>query len=732
MVSVSVCRYAVSPEIPARFANARAGRREKRTVTHATPVPLERIEHAEPASPPHTRKRTDIEGLRAVAVSLVVLSHSGVALFAGGYIGVDVFFVISGFLITSLLLRELDTTGRISIRRFYARRALRLLPASTIVVVFTVIGSWLWLTPVRFAEYTKDALASTLYAINFRLAITGTDYLQEGAPPSPFQHFWSLAVEEQFYLIWPLLLIVSAWLLSRGGRSSRTRYLAVPLVVLSAVSLLLSIVETPRSAPWAYFGSHTRIWELGAGALVALAAARLARTPGRIAAAMTWVGLAAILVGAVVYDNDTPFPGYHALLPVAGTALVIAGGTAAARADARLLLGLAPFQRIGGLSYGWYLWHWPLLVIGPAALGLHGTLKVNLALCGLGLIMAAITLYLVENPVRFHRAFKNRPGRAISLGVTLSAGAAVIALVAATLPPSIPYGPPVADLPNAMASAPDAEAFLTSAIGGGVPPERLPGNLTPSLTTVKDDKAIVYDNGCHVGYDDVSMPECAFGDLTSSKVVVLFGDSHAASWFPAMDKLARENHWKLYSWTKASCKVSSIQLVRTGKPYESCTTWRNQTIARIKRLHPALVVMSSSEDGTIYPKTADNAAAWGAGFAATLKQINARGTKMTLIQDIPWPKSDAPECLAQNPRVLTLCTNKLPKALHSPARRSAIAGAAKKAKIKVIDPTTWLCGTAGTCPPVVGNVLVYRDEGHMTRQYAQLLAPILMAHLPKI
>ncbi|GII55662.1 acyltransferase [Planotetraspora thailandica] len=702
-------------------------------MTHAAPVPLETTSRGETAPPRHhTQKRTDIEGLRAIAVSLVVLSHSGVALVGGGYIGVDVFFVISGFLITSLLLRELSTTGRISIRRFYARRALRLLPASTIVVVFTVIGSWLWLTPVRFAEYTKDALASTLYAINFRLAITGTDYLQEGSPPSPFQHFWSLAVEEQFYLVWPLLLIVSAWLLGRGGRTSRTRWLAIPLIGLSVASLALSIVETPRSAPWSYFGSQTRVWELGAGALVALAAARLARTPRPVAAAMTWAGLAAILVAAVVFDDNTPFPGYHAILPVAGTALVIAGGTAAARGDARSLLGLAPFQRIGGLSYGWYLWHWPLLVIGPAALSMHGTVWLNLALCGIGLIMAAITLYLVENPVRFHRAFKNRPGRAISLGVSLSAGAAVITLVAAGLPPSIPYGPPVPDLAKAMASAPDPEAFLKSSLAEGLPQDRLPSNLTPSLTTVKGDHAIVYDNGCHVGYDSTQEPTCAFGDLTANKSVVLFGDSHAASWFPALDKLARERHWKLYSWTKASCKVASIQLVRNGKAYKSCTTWRDQAIARIKKLHPALVVLSNSEEGTIFPKTADNPAAWGAGFTTTLKRIKAPGTKIALIQDIPWPKGDAPECLAQNPRVPSMCTNKLPDALASKDRRAAIADAATKAKIKLIDPTTWFCGTSGSCPPVVGNLLVYRDEGHMTSQYAELLAPLLETRLPKI
>ncbi|GAA3289388.1 hypothetical protein GCM10020295_01160 [Streptomyces cinereospinus] len=264
--------------------------------------------------------RLDIQGLRAVAVGLVVLSHAGVPQVSGGYIGVDVFFVISGFLITSLLLRELAATGRLSVRAFYARRALRLLPASSLVITVTLVGSWLFLSKARLAEYAGDALGSALYVVNFRLAATDTDYLAQDSPPSPFQHFWSLAVEEQFYLVWPLLLLL-CWRAARGRRI----WVAIPLGALCLGSFVFSVLLTNHSAPWAYFGSPGRGWELGTGALLALATTRLERLPAFLAAPLTWIGLACVTLAAFWYDDRTPFPGHHALLPVLGTALVLAG-----------------------------------------------------------------------------------------------------------------------------------------------------------------------------------------------------------------------------------------------------------------------------------------------------------------------------------------------------------------------------------------------------------------------
>jgi peptidoglycan/LPS O-acetylase OafA/YrhL len=300
--------------------------------------------------------RGDIEGMRAVAVLLVVIGHASIGWLAGGYVGVDVFFVISGFLITSLLTKELASTGNISIRHFYARRALRLLPASTLVLLATLIAAWSWLSPLRFTDTVRDIVASAFYVINFRLADIGTDYLASADPPSPVQHFWSLAVEEQFYLFWPVLILL-ATLWSRRRGQARFDLLAVVLATLTVSSLALSWFVTRQSAPWAYFGTHTRAWELGIGAMVALGAPKLERIPRVAAELAAWTGLAAIITAAVVYDEYTPFPGIAALVPVGGAALLIAAGCRTSAAGR--LLAVAPMRVLGKLSYGWYLWHWP-------------------------------------------------------------------------------------------------------------------------------------------------------------------------------------------------------------------------------------------------------------------------------------------------------------------------------------------------------------------------------------
>ncbi|MEU6347585.1 acyltransferase family protein [Streptomyces sp. NPDC046977] len=667
--------------------------------------------------------RPDIQGLRAVAVTMVVLAHADVPHLAGGYAGVDVFFVISGFLITTLLLREVLATGTVSLRAFYARRALRLLPASTIVVLATVAGAWLFLSKIRFAEYAGDALGSSLYAVNFRLAVHGTDYFAQSAPPSPFQHFWSLAVEEQFYLLWPLLLPAAARL------TRRRRGLALPLAVLCLVSFGLSVWTTQGSPSWAYFGFHTRAWELGAGALTALAAVRLRRLPARWAAPMTWAGLGAVLLSAVVFDTNTPFPGYHALLPVLGAVLVLAGGCAPApKWGARALLARRPMTWLGGLSYGWYLWHWPLLVIVPVALGVPADPLLGVGLGALALLPAWLTLHLVENRVRFHPALLRRPGRGLVLGAALTTGAVATVLVASAFPPAVGSSASAPALKPALTAAPDPGERLAELLDGAA--TSLPGNLSPALADITSVRSAVYQDGCHVNYGSTAVPRCVYGDTSADRTVVLFGDSHAAQWFPALDRLAKARHWKLVSLTKASCKVAAVTTVNGAGPYRACDQWRAKALDRIHALHPALVVASSSDAGTPSRPADDPLRQWTAGFEATYRALARDGTRVVALLDTPWPRADAVDCAAAHPFHLDVCTNHLPGAVHDPVRGAANRAAARTTGATVLDPTRWFCTDAGACPVVVGDVFVYRDESHMADAYAEALAPVLGDHLP--
>ncbi|MFE0629313.1 acyltransferase family protein [Streptomyces sp. NPDC058864] len=664
------------------------------------------------------RLRADIQGLRALAVVLVVLSHAGVRPLAGGYIGVDVFFVISGFLITSLLSRELVRTGRVSLRQFYARRALRLLPASTAVGLVTLGGAWLFLSKVRFQEYVGDALSSTFYLVNFRLASAGTDYLRADSPPSPFQHYWSLAVEEQFYLLWPLLLWAS-WRLARR----RTGLLAAPLAVLCVVSFALNVSVTGVSPSWGYFGSHTRLWELGAGALLALSAGRLRRLPGWAAAVMSWTGLVSLAVAALRFDDDTPFPGWYALVPVLGAVLVLAGGCPPARFGAGRLLSLRPVTWVGGLSYSWYLWHWPALVILPMALNRPPTVRFGLVSAAFALLLAWATLHLVENPVRFHRLFRGRPVRALGLGAGLTACAVVAALVATAFPPPISSGVAAPRLRSVLSGSADPQARLARLLAA--PSTSLPANLRPGLTEIKTTTSAIYRDGCHIGYGSAATPPCVYGDRSAPKTVVLFGDSHAAQWFPALERLAREHHWRLVSLTKSSCKVAAVTTVYQGRPYTSCDQWRTGELARIRSLRPALVIASSSDAADLARPSGDPRRQWTDGFERTYRELLESGAQVLAVEDTPWPEGDAVECAGGHPLELQRCASDTAHAVKDPDKKREISEAAAATGVSVLDPVPWLCGAAGVCPVVVDDTFVYRDDSHLSESYAEAIAPVL-------
>ncbi|WP_305782886.1 acyltransferase family protein [Symbioplanes lichenis] len=671
------------------------------TDTMTTSAPAQR-RHRPGGGGKHTaapaRHRRDIEGLRAVAVLLVVAYHCGLPIVSGGYVGVDVFFVISGFLITGLLLREATSSGTISLPRFYARRALRLLPASALVVVATVAAAALWLPPLRLTGILSDALHTSIYAMNYRLAAIGTDYLQAEADPSPLQHFWSLAVEEQFYVIWPLLILLLK------------KHRGVALSLLTAGSFAISVWQTQASAGWAYFGIHTRAWELGVGALLALGAVKLPR----------WcvpLGLAAIVTAAVCYTAQTPFPGYAALLPVLGTAAVIAGGTGRPAG----VLGLAPFQAVGRLSYSWYLWHWPVLLIAPFALGRPLALGENV-LAALGaLILAALTFALVENPVR-HMA-RNRPWRGLAAGFGIS-------VLCATLCVGITTAAGRLNGPSTYAAPAVTTTNLRTLLGAT--DRAVPENLTPTLAKAAKDKPRFYREGCSGGFDDAEVKKpCAYGDLASPTTVVLMGDSHAGHWFPALEEAALREHWKLVVVSKSACTVadSLIFLPELKREFTECVRWRRDALDYVRSLRPAKVVLASTyPNSELLGVSGTQEEAWVAGWRKSVRAVKADGTRVYFVNDTPWMAGNTPECLSAHPDDPAACGRARDQAIAKQQRRDLVMATVRAEGATVVDPSPWFC-TDTFCPAVVGNLLVYKDQHHVTTAYSKLLAPLLAEEL---
>ncbi len=384
-------------------------------------------------APPGDRKyRPDVEGLRAVAVALAVLYHADLLHMHGGYVGVDVFFVISGFVITGMLLRERATTGRTGLADFYGRRARRILPASTLVLVATVLMSYAWLGFLRGDAIASDAKAAVLYVANFHFIANGTNYINSQQPPSPLQNYWSLAVEEQFYLIFPTLFI----LVTRVGRRFDLRArMAMVLTAAVGASLAWSVVQTSSNATAAYFSPLTRAWELGLGALIALAGHHLVRVPRRWGAVASWLGLGGILASAFVYGSSTPYPGSAVILPVACTGLVIAGGTAAGGSGAERLLAWSPVRRLGQLSYPLYLWSWPLQMLFAQHYARTLSAGTRVGIIILALVLADVTYSLVENPIRHARLLVRNRWLSIATGLVLTGSAFLVVAVERSMHP---------------------------------------------------------------------------------------------------------------------------------------------------------------------------------------------------------------------------------------------------------------------------------------------------------
>ena len=668
-------------------------------------------------APGDRRFRPDVEGLRAVAVALVVLYHANVPGITGGFVGVDVFFVISGFVITGLLLRERAATGHTSILAFYGRRCRRIIPAASLVIVVTVLLSYHLLGFLTGNSVAVDGRWAAVFLSNFHFEAVGTNYLAALQPPSPLQNYWSLSVEEQFYAVFPMLVVLVARARARLSFEAR---LTMALVVVIAGSFSLSVVQTANDPTTAYFSPFTRAWELALGALIAVGTGRLLKVPPLAAAAMTWIGLGAVLVAALVFDTQSQYPGSLVAIPVLGAGLIIAGGAAAPRFGVEAVLGTVPFRWLGRLSYSLYLWHWPILVLAAESRG-RTSLPATQSLWWVGLaVVASIgTYFLVENPSRHAKLLTRNRWASIGLGVGLTV--ITVGILTAQINTHGGIGTAVE---TAGTVAPASPQTVRSLVVAADQIQRVPSDLTPTVNSAYFNYGIPHTwTGCSPSEGQATVPACTFGDTKGTHTVVLYGDSHALMWAQAINDIAFRAEWKFVLLAKAGCPVDMLPYAgssSTGGVWTTCAEWHQFALRRINRLDPDLVIVTQAThagpDGQAY-----TAAQWQGGLEDTLRLMTAPHIRKVVLGDVPYLPQGGPNCLARHMDDVQACSG--PNSLAHTAQDRAERAAARATRSQYIDLAPWLCGKS--CTAIVGNYEVYVDRYHITITYARFLEQVV-------
>lgn len=606
-----------------------------------------------------------IQALRAFAALLVVIYHAGVT--SGGYIGVDIFYVISGYLITGLLLRELEKTGQIGLRAFYLRRVKRLLPTSFFVLAVTALTAWYLYPGTMRAELGKDIAAAGIYISNYLFAFWQMDYQNLSAVPPVVIHYWSLAVEEQFYLFWPFIIFA---LFKSGGRSRVFR----GVITISLASFLFSLYQTDVEPIWAFYSLPTRAWELGVGALLLFIPKRIKFSQNYL-----WIALGLYLYGSLIFKDSTPFPGTAALVPVVATAIAIAAVNSWPTPLNRLG-NLRIVQWLGEISYPLYLWHWPLLVIPAVYLG-RGLHLYEKFICVIAtLICADLTHRFIEEPLRHAQL----PAK------TVVRGALAATIISLSL------------------------GFLINVSHSDI--VRLQDGTKVSLNEVMR-KPVVYDDGCHVNNGETVSPDCTYGVVGSAKKIVLFGDSHAAQWFPTLEKLARQRGFELISLTKSACPGPAVTKIDTGKYKNSdCFAWRKYAVNRIQQLQPDAVLVSGFQHFEVPSKYSSRQSWWSEGMKKTYSSLKGSSAHIVYISDTPHPNRDIPSCIGAGR--FDRCNG------SEPSQPIFTSGYQK------INPTPWLCGSR--CPAVIDGVVAYRDASHLSVAMARNLSHQLAESLKQL
>jgi peptidoglycan/LPS O-acetylase OafA/YrhL len=694
-----------------------------------------RVEVTRPLRPgSKTGVRPDIQALRALAVSLVVVYHLWPDRLQGGYVGVDVFFAISGFLITSHLYRQVERSGTVGLRSFYSRRIRRLLPASLLVLLLVGIVTLLFV-PVRLWTVTgENIVASATYVENWSLVANAVNYLGASTNTIPTQHFWSLSVEEQFYAFWPLLLVVAVTLLART-KGNQLRYAVGVIGVVGLASFVYSIWSTDYDQASAYFNTFSRVWEFAAGAVAALVLPRV-RIPRVPATVLVWMGIVAICVASILFKDSSPFPGWIAAVPVLGALAVIAGSPSAGRLSPAPFFALRPVQFLGDISYSVYLWHWPIIVLVPIISLRSLTTTTRLLIIVASIVLAWISKRYVEDP--FRADARGRAGERMSrlpngrVFIAALAGMVVVSSVGAGI--YLAGDAKVAAAQKQLAALPSRAAM--SCFGSSALPNFSCDGSNGLGDTVYPNPIIATDSdggqNCQQTELSTALLTCTFGAKSDpTERVALAGDSHAGEWLAAMQGAARTNQWRLDTYLKSGCGLSLNPVSGIGSAAR-CETWNQEAVRELIAKHYDLVVVSTRSTpvggGAMSAQQQKTVAD---GMARAWKQLIAHGIAVVAIRDTPAPLSDGvtnvPACVLDSHAPEVSCAVRQSKAVQADPQSLAVA---QTAGARLITLTQDFCARS-VCPPIIGNVLVYIDGHHMSSLYSSTLAGSLAAELKR-
>ena len=705
--------------------------------------------------------RSDIQGLRAIAVTAVVADHL-VGWPAGGFVGVDVFFVISGFLITGLLLREHDLHGRVSWSDFYRRRARRILPAALVCLVLVVAASSLVYRAARAETITVDAFWSALFVANWHFAAVGTDYLGAITPTSPLQHFWSLAVEEQFYLLWPIVLgIILATTARRSGKRGGGGRVVLIAVLIAVVvgSFGWSVAETASAPTWGYFSTLSRGWEIAAGALLAVIAGRLTRLSPGLRSAMSLGGLGLIAAGLFLLHPRMAVPGPWSAVPVAGALLVLAAGVGSRLPSSRLLTNRGA-RYVGRISYSLYLWHFPVIVL-LAALLPDGPMTVAVTAVVI-VALSVISFHLIEQPMqRGVRAARMIPTRrtgsvpARMAGVTAVITAVLVTVAALAHGGRDPAGEDGTLAAGAMVNSTvpdDPRARLNAELDAALRADEWPA-LTPAIDGLSETGRPPNDRECATGLvdrrDEPGTPDgtvgstdpgfappvrltgdaanCAFGDPAAPRLAVVAGDSIAITWIPLVQELLAAQGYRIQGLTMSGCPLVGTETRNVAANITAlCPAHKAAVVEAIRRMKPDIVFISNTYRAWMrgLPDGDTGATRYAEGQRSVIEEFEASVGAVYVLA--PPPPGKALEDCATTLSTPVDCVSTVPDdwRLFNTAMSDHLN---EMSTTRYVDTSSWFCTTDDRrCPSFVGHSPVQRDgTGHIVPAYAKRLAPLL-------